>query len=179
MAKNVLIITASLRNNSSTDILAEAFAKGAMKSGHNVEKISLKNKEINFCKACYYCQNINRCIQKDDVNGVLDKLINTDVVVFATPVYFYEMSGVLKTFLDRTMPAYFIPCKFKEVYILTASTDTDVHSADNIINGIQGWVDCFEGVKLCGTVFAEGASKPGDAEHHSALKNAFNMGKNI
>lgn len=179
MGKNVLIITASLRKGSNTDILANEFMRGAEKAGNNTELISLKNKEIGFCKACYYCQNTHKCIQNDSVNEILEKMIYSDVIVFATPVYFYEMSGILKTLLDRTMPIYFENCHFKEIYVISASTDDSIHSADRLISGIEGWIECFPDVKLCGTICGAGAGKPESVKNHSAFSQVYNMGRKV
>ena len=179
MKKKILIITTSLRNGSNTDILAKEFMRGAEEKGHSTEIISLKNKKIGFCKACYYCQKEHKCIQNDSVNEILEKMLHSDVIVFATPVYFYEMSGILKTLLDRTMPIYFENCRFREVYVISASTDSDNHSADRLISGIKGWIECFPNVKLCGTICGAGAGKPESVKNHSAFSQAYYMGKEV
>ncbi|MDO4301866.1 MAG: flavodoxin family protein [Clostridia bacterium] len=179
MGKKILIITASLRNGSNTDILAKEFMRGSEDAGHSIEIISLKNKEIGFCRACYYCEKEHKCIQNDSVNEILEKMLYSDVIVFASPVYFYEMSGILKTLLDRTMPIYFENCRFKEVYVISASTDDNINSADRLISGIEGWIECFPGVKLCGTICGVGAGKPGTAKKHSAFSQAYFMGREV
>ena len=99
--KNVLIISSSLRGGSNSEILAHEAEKGAIDAGNNVELLSLKCKYIKFCIGCLACQKTGKCVQKDDMAEMIAKVQNADVLIFATPIYYYEMSGQLKTFLDR------------------------------------------------------------------------------
>ena len=104
--KQVLIISASPRRQGNSDTLCDQFAKGAKEAGHQVEKINLQDKKINFCLGCGACNSTHICVQKDDMKPLLDKMIVADVIVLATPVYFYSMNGQLKTFIDRCVPRY-------------------------------------------------------------------------
>ena len=101
MAKNILILSASLRAGSNSEALANAFADGARAAGHTVEVISLRGKNIAFCRGCLACQTLGRCVIDDDTVAITEKMQHADVIVFATPIYYYEMSGQLKTLLDR------------------------------------------------------------------------------
>ena len=91
--KKVVVISTSLRPGSNSHALAEQFAEGAKSAGNEVELISLKWKEIKFCIGCLYCQKTGACVFKDDVPAIMDSVLNADVVCWATPVYYYEMSG--------------------------------------------------------------------------------------
>lgn len=82
-------------------MLADQFVEGARSAGNDVEKISLAGKEIQFCKGCFACQKLGSCIIKDDVNDILAKVLEADVICWATPIYYYEMSGQMKTLIDR------------------------------------------------------------------------------
>ena len=95
----VLVISTSLRANSNSDILTEKLIEGAKASGHDVEHISLKGKSIGFCIGCLACQNTQKCVIKDDAATIADKVKNVDTLVFVTPIYYYEMSGQMKTLL--------------------------------------------------------------------------------
>ena len=99
--KKVIVISTSLRAGSNSDMLAEKFAEGAKASGNEVEKISLRGKEIKFCIGCLSCQRTGACVFKDDVPAIMEKVLNADVVCWATPIYYYEMSGQMKTLIDR------------------------------------------------------------------------------
>jgi multimeric flavodoxin WrbA len=123
MSKNVLIISTSLRKGSNSDALAESFARGAEKSGNHVEKISLSGKKIEFCRGCLACQATKRCVIRDDADIIEQKMEKADVLVFATPIYYYEMSGQMKTMLDRGNPLYAADYKFRDVYFLCCAAE--------------------------------------------------------
>ena len=89
--KNITVISSSLREGSNSEILAKAFVDGAKKN-NEVKYISLKDIKLNFCKGCLACQKINKCVIDDDVNSLLDIISNSDILVFATPVYYYGMA---------------------------------------------------------------------------------------
>ena len=105
MAKNILILSASLRAGSNSETLANAFADGARAAGHTVEIVSLRGKQIAFCRGCLACQTLGKCVIDDDAVAITEKMQHADVIVFATPIYYYEMSGQLKTMLDRANPS--------------------------------------------------------------------------
>ena len=104
MSKKVLILSASPRKGGNSDLLCDQFAKGAEEAGHQVEKIRVQERSIAPCMACYACRNSGVCVQKDDMAAILEKMVQADVLVLATPVYFYSMDGQLKTLIDRTLP---------------------------------------------------------------------------
>ena len=106
MGKNVIVISSSPRKNGNSDLLCNEFIKGAQEAGHNAEKIFLRDCKINYCTGCGYCNSNKSCIQKDDMEVCINKLIKADVIVFATPIYFYSISGQMKTFIDRLCPKY-------------------------------------------------------------------------
>ena len=116
--KNILIISTSLRTGSNSDLLADAFAQGAREAGHAVEKLSLRDKTIQFCKGCLACQKTQRCVIHDDANSIVQKMKDAQVLVFATPIYYYEMCGQMKTLLDRANPLFSSDYAFRHVYLL-------------------------------------------------------------
>ena len=99
MNKKVLVISTTLRKGGNSDILSDSFIKGAQEAENIVEKISLIGKKIEFCRGCLSCQETEKCIIKDDANEIIEKIKNSDVIVFSTPIYFYEMAGQMKTLL--------------------------------------------------------------------------------
>ena len=177
--KKVLIITTSLRPNSNSDLLGEYFYKGALEAGNDVEIISLKGKTINFCRGCFVCQKSKECVIKDDSNIIVDKICNSDVIVWVTPVYYYEMSGQMKTLIDRANPLYARDYKFKEVYLLCTAWEDEEYTPKHVIGGVQGWVDCFEGVKFIDTLFVGGVNSPGEIKNNEGLKKAYELGKRV
>lgn len=178
--KNVLIISTSLRGNSNSEILAHETERGALSVGHNVEFVSLKGKEIKFCRGCLACQKIGHCVIKDDAIEITEKMKNADVIVWATPVYYYEMSGQMKTLIDRANSLYSTGRRFQEVYIIATSMDFSKGVIQSILNGVNGWMACFKGVKLEGYIEAGGVDNAGDALHRKDLLTAaYDMGRKI
>jgi len=178
MSKNVLIITASLRPNSNSDALAAAFADGAREAGNDVEMVSLKGKTIGFCVGCLVCQKTQKCVLRDDAVDLAEKVKNADVLVFASPVYYYSVSGLLKTFLDRCNPLFPSDYRFRDVYFLATAADTDESAMDGSVKAVEGWVDCFEKARLAGTVFG-GVDAPGQMKNHPAVEKAREMGRKV
>ena len=122
MAKKVLVVSTSLRGNSNSEILAKECERGAKDAGHEVEFVSLHGKDIRFCIGCMSCQRTGHCVLKDDVAEIMAKVKESEVVIFATPIYYYEMCGQMKTLLDRLNPLYESGYKFRDIYMLTPST---------------------------------------------------------
>lgn len=180
MSKKVLIISTSLRNNSNSEILAHEAERGAKDSGHSVEFLTLKDKDIKFCKGCLACQKLGKCVIKDDANDITLKMKEADVIVWATPVYYYEMSGQMKTLIDRANSLFATGKKFSEVYLIVTAADSAKGVVQTVINGVNGWISCFDGVEFKGYVEAGGLDNPNDAKgHQELLEQAYNMGKNI
>ncbi|WP_041139815.1 flavodoxin family protein [Beduini massiliensis] len=176
--KKVYIISTSLRKSGNSDVLADYFMKGALEAGHDVEKVSLADREIHFCKGCLVCQQKKPCVIQDDADQIINKIKEADIVVFATPVYFYEMSGQMKTLLDRTNPLFADDYQFRDIYLLATCADQNEKSIDHLIDGIGGWIECFEKSQLKGVVKGVGIDHYGDVkEHISILEEAYAMGK--
>lgn len=128
MSKKVVVLSTSLRSNSNSELLAKSFVEGSKESGNEVEYISLKNKDIRFCIGCLACQKLGHCVIKDDVTDIMDSVLYADVVVWATPIYYYEMSGQMKTLIDRLNPMYSKDYKFRDVYLLRQSQKKETKS---------------------------------------------------
>ena len=142
--KNVVVISTSLRPGSNSHTLAEQFAEGAESAGNEVELISLKWKEIKFCIGCLSCQKTGTCVFKDDVPAIMDSVLNADVVCWATPVYYYEMSGQMKTLIDRMNAMYPKDYRFRDIYLLTTAAESEEDTPKRAESGLQGWIDCYE-----------------------------------
>lgn len=177
--KKVLVISSSLRKNSNSEQLAVSFADGARSAGHDVEIVSLRNKEIKFCLGCLACQKTQRCVIHDDADAIREKMLHADVLVFATPIYYYEMSGALKTMLDRANPLYSSDYRFREIYALATAAEDEEYVPEKAFSGIEGWVDCFEKAQLVDTLFCGGVNDAGEINGNKKLQQAYDMGKNI
>ena len=179
MSKNVLIISSSPRKGGNSETLAAFFAKGAEEAGHKVETVSLREKKSGFCKGCLACQKLGYCVIKDDAVEIAAKMHDADVLVFATPVYYYSVSGQLKTMLDRANPLFGTDYAFTKAYLLATAAEDESETVEGTVKAVQGWVDCFDRCELAGTVFAGGVTDVGEIAGHPALEKAHQMGKEI
>lgn len=178
MAKKVLVISTTLRKSGNSERLAEAFAEGARKAGNDVEFVSLGGKTINFCVGCLACQKTEKCVIADDSREIVAKMKTSDVLAFATPVYYYEMSGQMKTLLDRANPLFPSDYKFRDIYLLATAAEDDEEAVDGAVNGLGGWIACFEKCSLKGVVRGVGATDIGDISA-AKLDEARAMGAKI
>ena len=176
--KKILIISTSPRKNSNSDALAREFARGAAERGHEVATVSLAGKNIGFCRGCLAGQKRGRCIMRDDADLIAEQMAQADVLVFATPIYYYEMSGQMKTMLDRANPMYSKDYRFREVYLLAAAAEDDDHVWARAASGLEGWIECFPKSHLAGVVFAGGVAAENAIHGHQSLAKAFAMGRN-
>ena len=159
MAKKVLILSSSPRRGGNSDRLCDRFMAGAQQAGHEVEKIFLKDRRIGYCTGCGACYGgAGPCPQKDDAAGVIGKMVEADVIVMATPVYFYTLSAQMKTLIDRCCARY-LEMKGKEFY--------------------RGLLDCLEDPREKGVVYGGGAWRAGDIEGMPAMDEAYAMGRGV
>lgn len=177
--KKVIVISTSLRVGSNSDMLADKFTEGALHAGHDVEKISLAGKNISFCRGCLACQKLGRCVIDDDANGIMQKVLNADVVVWATPIYYYEMSGQMKVMIDRMNAMYPLDYKFRDVYLLTTAAENEPEVPKRAESGLTGWTDCYPKCRLAGTLFCGGVDAPHTIEGNEKLQAAYEMGLHI
>ena len=177
--KKVLVISTSPRKNSNSEMLADEFLRGAQDAGHEAEKLSLRGADLRFCRGCMACIGTGRCPIADDVADILRRMHDADVIAFATPIYYFEMSGQMKTLLDRCNPLYGGDYRFTDIYLLTAAAEDAPDTPERARIGLTGWVDCFPRASLCGTAFAGGVGMPGEAANHPALREAYELGRSV
>lgn len=175
--KNILIIKTSPRKGGNSDMLADEFAAGAIEAGNTVETVSLAGLNISFCRGCFACHKILRCVINDDAPAIVEKMCRADVIVWATPVYYYSCSGQMKTMIDRANPLYTADYRFTDVYLLASAAEDDPATVDGTETVVRGWTDCFERATLRGVVFAGGVTAKGDIVGHKALAEAREMGR--
>ena len=177
--KRVIVLSTSLRRGSNSDMLADRFVEGALSAGNDVEKVSLVGKDIQFCRGCFACQKLGRCVIKDDVNDIMAKVLEADVVCWATPIYYYEMSGQMKTLIDRLNSMYPLDYKFRDVYLLTTAAEDEEDTPKRAEAGLTGWIDCFPKSRLAGTLFCGGVNEAREIEGSAKLQDAFELGKAV
>ncbi len=178
--KKVLIISSSPRRGGNSDLLCDKFAEGAAISGNHVEKVFLRDNEINYCTGCGYCNSndYTSCAKHDDMAKILDMMIDADVIVFATPIYFYSISGQMKTFIDRICARYPHICDKEFYYIMTAA-DNDPKSVQHALGDFSGLMSCLKNPQEKGHLFAGGVWQKGDVIHTEYMAHAYEMGLNV
>ena len=179
MKKAVLVVSTGFRKNGNSDRLAQEFARGAADAGHKVEHIRLSGKNMECCRGCFTCQKTMKCVIQDDVSDILQRMKSADVVVFATPIYFYGMCGTMKTFLDRTYPLFPGEYRFRDIYLLTAAGENLETTVQGTVEGLNGWIRCFDKTRLADVIFAGGIMEKGEIEGHPALARAYQTGKMV
>lgn len=178
MSKKVLILSGSPRKNGNSDILCNEFARGAAETGHEVEKIRIAEKKIGYCHACYACRGTGVCAIKDDMAEIMQKMIDCDVMVLASPVYFYSIDAQLKAVIDRSV-ARWTEVKDKEFYYIVTAADGEKEAADTTIACFRGYAECVEGAKEMGIVYGMGTYEKGEVKDTQAMAEAYEMGKRI
>lgn len=179
MNKIVFVISTSPRKGGNSETLADAFIRGVQEAGNSVEKVCLYDQAIGFCKGCLACLKTHRCAIHDDADVIAQKMRDADVLVFATPIYYYEMSGQMKTMLDRANPLYGSDYRFREIYMLSTAAEDGDDVSSRAENGLRGWIACFPKARLAGTVFAGGTDAVGTIQGNPSLQDAYEMGKTV
>ncbi|MGD0008196.1 MAG: flavodoxin family protein [Terriglobia bacterium] len=178
MSKRVLILSSSPRRGGNSDTLCDRFMQGAKEAHHQVEKVVLAEKKINYCSGCYGCGGNGECVQKDDMAHILDSMMAADVIVLATPVYFYTMCAQMKTVIDRTVARY-TKIKNKDLYFIVTAAVSKKAALERTIEGFRGFTSCLPGAKEKGIVYGTGAWDVGDILGSPAMDQAYEMGKRL
>lgn len=179
MNKKVLILSGSPRKGGNSDLLCDEFMRGAIESGNYVDKIRVAEKKIGFCKGCYYCKNSGgKCVIQDDMATILENIINADVIVLASPVYFYSIDAQLKAVIDRTV-ARWLEVKDKEFYYIATCADEEIASLETTFACFKGYADCVEGAKECGKLCGTGVYEKDEVIGKEIMNEAYKMGLNV
>lgn len=176
--KKVLILSGSPRKNGNSDILCDEFARGVVEAGHTVEKIRVAEKNIGYCRACYACRGTGVCAIKDDMAEIMQKMIDCDVMVLASPVYFYSIDAQLKAVIDRSV-ARWTEVQDKEFYYIVTAADGEKEAAQTTLACFRGYADCVEGAKEKGIIYGMGVYEKGEIQNTPEIHNAYKMGKTV
>lgn len=175
--KNVLIISSSPRKNGNSQLLCQKFYEGAKANGHTVELIRIAEKKIGYCCACDGCmRNHGSCVLDDDMGEILKKFQAADVLVLATPIYFYGISAQMKTFIDRTYPIWQHLGNKDVYYIVSAGLDKAI--IERSLGDLDGFVEHLEKYSVKGRIYAVNVMEAGKVDM-SVMEQAYQMGKSI
>ena len=178
--KKVLILSGSPRKGGNSDILCDEFMRGAIDAGNEVEKIRVTEKKIAPCSGCYFCRNSGgRCALNDDMTDILQKIIDCDVLVLSSPVYFYSICAQLKAVIDRTV-ARWTEIANKDLYYIATAAEDDEDTLDITLSCFHGFAMCIDGYDEKGTLYGKGISDKGDVLNRPELMTiAYEMGNSV
>ena len=175
---NILIISGSPRKGGNTELLAEAFAKGAAEH-HQVEIVSVRDYKVNPCLGCNACFKTNGiCAQKDDMPVIYEKMSQADMLVIASPVYFYGLSAQLKAVIDRFHNPIRDTFHVKKMALLLVGAASLPELFDAILTE---YILCLKFFKIedAGKVLVRGVKDKGDIKGTRFLDDAYQMGISI
>lgn len=178
-SKNVIILVGSPRKGGNTDLLAKAFCDGLAKR-HNVEIVYVSDYHVVPCLGCNSCFNSKsyECCHKDDMNVLYDKLNNADVLIIATPVYFYGISAQLKTVIDRLHNPIRDNFHIKQAALLAVGAASLPELFDAIITEYKLCLNFFH-IENIGMVLVRSVKEKGDIINTNALAEAKNLGETV
>jgi len=181
MSKRVLIISSTPRIGGNSEILCNEFKRGAEDAGNFVEIILLREKDINNCIGCGLCNTNDHtsCFQKDDMEEILQKMIDADLIVLATPVYFYAMNSQMKAFIDRCCAGY-TKISDKKFYLIATAQDPREEVMEPVFQGFNGFLESLENAIEIGRLYGVGLWNKGDVYNKPRmLEEAYSIGKHI
>ena len=175
---NILILSGSPRKGGNTELLAEAFAQGAS-ARHHVEIVSVRDYKVNPCLGCNACFMTNGiCAQKDDMSVIYEKMNQTDMLVIASPVYFYGISAQLKAVIDRFHNPIRDSFHIKKMALLLVGAATLPELFDAILTEYNLCLNFFN-IEDAGKVLVRGVKEKGDINNTDALNEAYTLGFSI
>lgn len=179
MSKRILILSGSPRQGGNSDLLCDEFMRGAVDGGHQVKKILVRGQKIAPCNACYYCREQDgRCIIEDDMSEILDQIQWADVIVMASPVYFYSIDAQMKIIIDRSV-ARWTNISNKEFYYIMTAAETSDMVMDGTLACLRGFALCLSGSKEKGVLYGKGVYEAGAVKNTPYMQQAYEMGKQV
>ena len=175
---NIVILESSPHKNGASNTLADYFIKGAEEAGHTVDVLDVAHMDIKPCMGCYAGKSEGHCrAHKDDMYLVEQALARTDMVVYVTPVYFYDMSAQLKLVIDRLHCFYGSLPRKKSLLLATAWRQDDevMFYLRNLYNGMAEYLR-YENL---GAVMAKGCGSSETIHGSRYAKEAYQFGKNL
>ena len=176
---NIVVLHGSPNKRGSTAILCEEFARGAREAGHIVERVNVAEAGIAPCTGCVACGYEGPCVQHDGMDALRPKLLAADMLVFATPLYYYGMSAQLKTVIDRFCSAnYSITGKHMKSALLAVAWNADSWTFDALMahyNTLVRYLDFQD----CGAVLGYGCGTPSSTSRSRYPKAAYELGRSL
>lgn len=182
MSKRIVVLNGSPRKGGNTSALVKEFKKGAESTGHIVTEFHLDSMDIHGCKGCFGGHSSKECpcVQRDDMDKIYPVVRECDVIVLATPLYYWNMSGQIRTAIDRLFAL-----EEGDGNLLRGHGRTSVllmaaegHGFDDVLLYYKHLTEHLKW-KNIGCVLAGGNGDVGDIEGKEELKKAFELGKSV
>lgn len=181
MGKKIMVLNGSPRRNGNTAAMISAFTEAAQEAGHTVEHFDAAFENVGGCRACMQCYKDGKpCVIEDDFNSLAPKLVEADVIVFATPVYWYTLPAQIKAVLDR-MFALVVgkqPYEGKEYATIICCEENDMSVIDGAKAPIERSVTLMKW-KPAGSVLVPGVYEAGDIDKTDGCAQAAKLGRSI
>ena len=191
MCGRIVIINGSLRVNGNTDTIIKSLLDGAESTDAIIKQYVLRDKKINGCKGCYYCYKNNNCSIKDDMQEIHNEIQKSDIIILASPMYWWGVTGLMKTFIDRLYLYYpkrnghFVAGK-KLLLIIPMNVNEKQHGHEAYISEIEPiqmtskYIFKRLGIEIIDIVFYPSLSAKGDAiKNREYLKNSYELGQKL
>lgn len=184
MSKNILVLMTSPRKSGNTNALCDAFIEGAAGEGHHITKIRWSDAPVSPCTGCNYCASHGgECVQKDGMTKICAAFQEADVIVLASPLYYYSVSAQLKTIIDRLYAIGVINSftyEPKESVFLMTCMESSEGIFDQALAYYNTLLKRAFPWKSRGTVMVKGLSGRIDSIHgHPALAEAKELGMRL
>lgn len=175
----IILLQGSPNKRGSTSILSEQFAKGAMEAEHRILRIDLADKDIKPCTGCVACGYEGPCVQKDENQQIKEAVLGSDMIVFATPLYYYGMSAQLKTVIDRFC-AYnsSINSKHMKSALLSVAWNQDDWTFDSLESHYQTLVR-YLNFQDMGMILGRGCGNTAMTKKSRYPEMAYRLGKSL
>ncbi|MDO4532446.1 MAG: flavodoxin family protein [Coriobacteriia bacterium] len=176
---NIVVLQGSPNKRGSTAILCEEFARGARSAGHSVERVDVADAGIAPCTGCVACGYEGPCVQHDGMDALRPKLLAADMLVLATPLYYYGMSAQLKTVIDRFCSAnYSITGKRMKSALLAVAWNADSWTFDALMAHYTTLVRYLD-FQDCGAVLGYGCGTPSSTSRSRYPQAAYELGRSL
>lgn len=175
----IVVLMGSPNVNGSTKLMVNSFIKGAKESGHEVQCFDVAKMNIHPCFGCIACGYNGPCVQKDDMENLKKEILSADMLVFATPLYYYGFSAQLKIVIDRFCAVNGdMQRKRLKSALLAVAWNSDSWTFEALLNHYKTLVR-YLNFKDCGTVLGKGCGTPSMTAHSKYLEEAYKLGKNL
>lgn len=179
MPKNILVVHASPRPAGNSSMLADEFIKGAESVGHSVQRIDIGKMDIGGCMACEYCfSHDGACCQQDAMQGFYPLLRQADVLIYATPMYYYNFPAQLRAFQDRMFCGVTRPFGIPQVGLLLCFEDKDITTCEPLI-GSYKVAAAYCKQESIGEVIVNGVYEKGAIAGNPGLQDAYDLGASL